>query len=114
MNSVDRVKAICKERNIPISKLEKDLGFANGYIGQLRKGVFPDDRLLKISDYLDVSVDYLLGVSDVKNPPPQNEREVLLNALFDGDKSVTDDVMDEVKGFARYVWEREKNKKKDE
>jgi hypothetical protein len=28
MNSVDRVKAICKERNIPISKLEKDLGFA--------------------------------------------------------------------------------------
>lgn len=38
MNSVERVKAICKERKIPISRLEKDLGFANGYIGQLRKG----------------------------------------------------------------------------
>lgn len=28
MNSVERVRAICKERRIAISKLEKDLGFA--------------------------------------------------------------------------------------
>ena len=60
MNSVERVKQICKERKIPISKLEKDLGFANGYIAQLRKGTFPDDRLAKISEYFDVSVDYLM------------------------------------------------------
>ena len=60
MNAVERVKAICKERKIPISKLESDCGFANGYIGQLRKGVFPDDRILKIAEYLNVSVDYLM------------------------------------------------------
>ena len=35
MNSVERVKALCKERHIAISKLERDLGYANGYIGQL-------------------------------------------------------------------------------
>ena len=50
MNAVERVKTICKERKIPISKLESDCGFANGYIGQLRKGVFPDDRILKIAE----------------------------------------------------------------
>lgn len=60
MTSVDRVKAICKERKIPISKLEKELGFANGYIGQLRKGVLPDNRLRKIADYLGVTIDYLM------------------------------------------------------
>ena len=60
MNAVERVKAICKERKIPISKLEADCGFANGYIGQLRKGTFPNDRLLKISEYLNVTVDYIL------------------------------------------------------
>ena len=49
MNCVERVKAICKERKIPISKLESDLKFSNGYIGQLRKGVFPADRLAKIA-----------------------------------------------------------------
>lgn len=61
MNSVERVRAICAERKIAISRLERDLGFSNGYIGQLRKGVFPADRLVKIAEYLDVSPDYLIN-----------------------------------------------------
>ena len=69
MNSVERTKKLCKERNIPISRLEKDLGFANGYIGQLRKGSFPYDRLLKIAKYLNVPVDYLTGQDDTPLPP---------------------------------------------
>lgn len=60
MNSVERVKAICKERRIPISRLEKELGYSNGYIGQLRKGVFPADRLKEIADYLELSADFLM------------------------------------------------------
>ena len=60
MNTVERVKALCKEKNIPISKLEKDLSFSNGYIGQLRKGMLPADRLEITANYLDVSVHYLL------------------------------------------------------
>lgn len=69
MNSVEKTKKLCKERNIPISRLEKDLGFANGYIGQLRKGSFPYDRLLKIAKYLSVPVDYLTGQDDTPLPP---------------------------------------------
>lgn len=42
MNTVERVKAICKERKIPVYKLEKDLGFSNGYISQLKKGSLPE------------------------------------------------------------------------
>ena len=60
MNSVERVKTICKDRKIPISKLERDLGYSNGYIGQLRKGTFPNDRLKEIAEYLEVSIDYLM------------------------------------------------------
>ena len=67
MNSVERVKSLCKERKIPISRLEKDLGFSNGYIGQLRKGVFPDDRLVQIAEYLSVSVEFLVSGADPKN-----------------------------------------------
>lgn len=60
MNTVERIKSICKERHIPISKLEKDLGFGNAYISGLRKGTVPDDRLRCIADYLGLSVDYLM------------------------------------------------------
>lgn len=59
MNSVERVKAICKERGIPLSHLEKACGFANAYISQLKKGTFPEDRLRKIADYLGLSPEYL-------------------------------------------------------
>lgn len=60
MNTVDRVKELCRVNNIPLYKLERELGFANGYIGQLKKGSFPSDRLPKVADYFGVSVEYLL------------------------------------------------------
>ena len=60
MNTVERIKTICKERKIAISTLEKACGFANGYIGQLKKGSVPDDRLIKIADYLNVSRDFIM------------------------------------------------------
>ena len=59
MTTVDRIKQICNERRIPISRLEKACGFANGYIGQLKKGSLPDDRLVKIADYLGVTPEYI-------------------------------------------------------
>lgn len=64
MNTVEAVKAICKERKIPISRLERDLGYGNGYISQLKKGVLPDDRLNEIADYLNVSPSYLMRDDD--------------------------------------------------
>lgn len=77
MNSVERVKSICKEKKIPISKLERDLGYSNGYIGQLRKGVFPTNRLVDIANYLNVSTDYLLTGEDTKKASTQEgERDI--------------------------------------
>ena len=63
MNEVEKVKKLCKEKGIPISKLEKDCGFANGYIGQLKKGVFPSNRLIKIAKYLDVPLTTLSDIA---------------------------------------------------
>ena len=115
MNSVERVKAICKERKIPISKLESDLKFGNGYIGQLRKGVFPADRLVKIADYLGVTTDYLLTGEKEKAPTPEGERTVsdddIKFALFGGDGEITDAMYGEVKRFAQMVKLREEAEK---
>ena len=72
MNSVDKVKALCKERKIPISRLEKDLQFGNGYIGQLKKGTFPDDRLVLIANYLNVTTAFLTGEEQKENPAAES------------------------------------------
>ena len=88
-NSVDEVKRICKERKIPISKLEQACGFSNGYVGKLREGKFPADRLYSISQFLGVSVDYLM-TGGGKEPSPSDQADLwmairhdkeLLNAL---------------------------------
>ena len=76
MNSVDRVKKICKDRKIPISKLERELGFSNGYISQLRKGVFPADRLVLIADYLQVSADFLMTGVDSDGLTEKDNRDI--------------------------------------
>ena len=77
MTSVDKVKAICKTRKIPISRLERDLGYANGYIGQLRKGTFPDDRLVEIASYLGVTTTYLTGEDENKKSPAPEGAELI-------------------------------------
>lgn len=82
MDSVERVKQICKKRKIPISKLERELNFANGYIGQLKKGSFPSDRLLKIAEYLNVPYELLLN-GEEKTESPSEEAELLMRVRHD-------------------------------
>lgn len=92
MNSVERVKQLCKEQKIPISKLEKDLGFSNGYIGQLRKGVFPSNRLILIAEYLGVSADYLMT-----GEAPAEKKEVALTPKDERDiKKDLDNIMEKL------------------
>lgn len=69
MDSVELIKQICKERKIPISHLEKECGFSNGYIRNLREGKLPADRLHKIAEYLGVTMDYL---TTGKNSPKES------------------------------------------
>lgn len=73
MNSVEKVKAICKERHIAISKLERDCGFSNGYINQLRRGVFTYDRLIKIAEYFGISPEELANAEKEKTATPEGD-----------------------------------------
>lgn len=67
MNSVEKVKAMCKERGIPIAKLERDLGFGNAYIARLKKGTIPTERLVKIANYFEVYIGELLDDTELES-----------------------------------------------
>lgn len=60
MDTVERIISICKDRRIPIARLERDCGFSNGYIKKLKEGKIVADRLYAIAEYLNVSPEYLL------------------------------------------------------
>ena len=65
-NSVEYVRDICSKRNIPVSQLEKDCGFANGYMNPKKLKKIPYDRAKMIADYLGLSLEYLLTGADEK------------------------------------------------
>lgn len=113
MTSVERVKAICKERKIPLSRIEAALGFANGYIGQLKKGTFPDDRLVLISEYLGVPVSALLGKEKSEAPKGAPDNAALKFALFGDTEGISDEDLEDVKRYAAFVRERKREQKKD-
>lgn len=56
----DNVKAICEEKNIPISTLEDSLGFPRSYICKWNKNEPGIRKVQKVADYLKVSIEELL------------------------------------------------------
>ena len=110
MNAVETVKAICKERKIPISKLEKDLGFGNGYISQLKKGTFPDDRLYKIADYLGIDPRLLSSGETEDNKKTaiehddgyQRKRAKVMSLFDDLTEEEIDMIIAQLEGLKRY------------
>lgn len=93
MDSVELVKKICKERKIPISRLEKDCGFSNGYIRKLQEGKFPSDRLMIIADYLNLSVSYLMTGEEKEESPiyyTDEETAAVAQKIFEDDKILFD------------------------
>ena len=65
----ERLDALLRERGISGSRMSADLGMSRSFMTELRKGrakgVTPATAA-RIADYLDVSVDYLLGKTDVQ------------------------------------------------
>ena len=58
MNTYEKIKDLCDQKNIAITALEKELGFGRGSIGKLRSGNTTMKRLQVIADYFSVDVDY--------------------------------------------------------
>ena len=56
----ENIKAICEEKNISISALEKKAALGNGTIGKWRDSKPNVDTLVKVADALNVSLSRLM------------------------------------------------------
>lgn len=117
-NSVQYVREICQQKGIPISQLEKECGFSNGYLNPKKMTKIPYDRAQKISRYLNIPVETILTGTETKKAPAETGKRSVSDddikfALFGGDGEITDAMYDEVRNFADYVKQREANKKKE-
>ena len=58
MATIDRIRALCAKNHTSIKALEKELGFSNGSLA--KAATIKDDRLQRIAEYFNVTVDYLM------------------------------------------------------
>ncbi len=70
INKLDNLKKLREERNITQVKLSVDLGISQELISRYELGTsFPQpNMLIKLSEYFNCSVDYLLGLTDISTP----------------------------------------------
>ncbi len=103
-----RLKELRTSKKIPQSVIAGHLGITNQAYSlyELDKREPDYETLLKIANYFNVSVDYLLGKTDVKN---DDEKSTVTDddikfALFGevADK-IPDEKLQEVKNFAQFI-----------
>ena len=60
-NIRDRVKEVCRERGVSLNTVERACGFSAGAISHWDTKIPSVDRVARVADYFDISMDNLLG-----------------------------------------------------
>lgn len=66
MNTYQIIKELANQHKISISELERKLNLSNGSISKWAKSKPNSKYIEKVADYFNVSTDYLLGRSPIK------------------------------------------------
>lgn len=105
----DRLKEIRKDNNLTQSELGKILGVGKTTISMYENGnSTPNDEIkLKISEHFNVSLDYLLGKTDIKNYTEDPNITIALHSDTDYD-DLPDEAIKEINGFIEYVKQKYK------
>lgn len=105
---MNRIKELRNEKQINQETIGKLLGLEIAGVSKLETGRVPlkDEYIVKLAEYFNVTTDYLLGKSDIRNPEQEIE--------FDPDKlriglstkdysNITDEQKKQIEDFARFV-----------
>lgn len=63
-----RIKELCAENDMTLNKLETEVGMSAYSISKWKSTVSPTiDKIAKIANYFNVSIDYLVGASEIRS-----------------------------------------------
>ena len=111
---IDRFDFLCTSRSVSPSRVAIECGFSKASVTKWRKNnsVPKQEILVKIAEYFGVSVDYLLGNTDLQTPDRSQLTDADIKfALFGGDAEyISDEAFEDVRRFAQIIAEKEKAK----
>lgn len=102
-NLYETIRLLCSFKDKSVSAMCDEIGISRGVMSALKSGRTQElsaPTLKKISDYLGIPVDDLLGTSPEREK--KNRADGLKVALF-GTDDVPDEMLEEVKRYAEYL-----------
>ena len=112
----NRIKKLREEKQLKQEELAKILSISPSAIGMYERDARePNDELtLKLAEYFDVSTDYLLGKSDIRNPESEIDKDKINIGLSTKDYNPpTKEQQEKIEEFARFVLKDNLKKRED-
>lgn len=108
----ERLRELRIDHNLTQEELANHFGLHKTRISQyeLNKRQADDEMKKKFAQYFNVSLDWLLGLSDVRNYTDDSNITIALNSDKDYD-NLPDEAIKEINNFIDYVKEKYKDKK---
>ena len=103
----ERIEKLCRKAGITVTDLCRECSIPRATLSDYKMGrskALSASVLSKISSYFSVSVEYLLEGKNSKAIENQ-----LMVALFGGSEDVTDEMWEEVKRYAKFIYDKEQN-----
>lgn len=111
-----RIKLLREELGLKQEDLAKKLSVSPSAIGMYERNLRePNNELiLKIANFFNVSVDYLLGKSDIRNPEIEIDKDKINIGLSTKDYNPpTKEQQEKIEEFARFVLKDNLKRKED-
>lgn len=111
-----RISMLRKEKNLNQLELSKILNISNTTLSQYETGKrVPSDEIKnQIADYFDVTVDFLLGRSDIRNPYKNCNKSRNLKTAAYKNIDVADlpeEAVKQVEEYVEFIKQKHENKK---
>lgn len=95
---VDRIRALCQQKNTSITKIEEELGYANGTIGKwkLPNRKAPLEKVIEVAKRLETSTAYLMTGKTEKESPPHSGEPPKYDQLTPENRAMIDDLIEKL------------------
>lgn len=104
MSLVENIRSLCKCDNTSVPKLEKEMGFGNGAIYNWDKNSPSIDKLQKVANHFNVSVDELLGRTDDDEEYKKTSKNPDIRRIARAGENLTDEQAKELVKLAERLY----------
>ena len=87
MGLYERIRDLAKLKGYSVNRLEQELGFARSSISKFNKNKPSVDKLRKISDFLDTTMENLMGTESAENDQQGADSLYTASQLYSGSSS---------------------------